>query len=277
MIERDDEDLAIEQLPAAGRADDAEAARTASSPTEPRHERAAARAEPIQVVASTERLRELGVHIQQLRTQITALPTRQLQRVEDLDARAITLTTQREQITRRIADLPQPYRRLGRERDSHSIERAHLTGALQAADRELDAVLAQRERLTRELGDPSEARAERDGLQRALSQLTQERTEIRDQLAEDEVRAPDVWAVRAFGDRPDEPRLRKEWEQGIRNVARYRLDYDVTDPHDLLGAKPRPRDQQRDWHRARQARERAARHLGRAVDDHHELAIDIMP
>ena len=201
MLERDDEDLATEQLPGAGRADDADADRAASSPREPRQEKAAARAQPIRAIASAERLRELGDHIQQLSAQVGALPTRQLQRVEDLDARAITFTTQREEITRRIDDLPQARRRLGREQDPNSVERAHLAGALQAADRELDAVLSQRERVARELGDPSEVRAERDGLQRALTQLTREHTEILDELAEREVHSPSAWAARALGSR----------------------------------------------------------------------------
>ncbi len=138
MLERDDEDLAIEQLPGAGRADDAEVA-GASSARAPRQEQAAARAEAIPAIASAERLRDLGDRIGRLRTQVGALPTRQLQRIEDLDARAIRLTTQREQITQRIDDLPQPRRRLGRERDPNVVERTHLTDASQAADRELDA------------------------------------------------------------------------------------------------------------------------------------------
>jgi len=262
MLERDDEDLAIEQLPGAGRADDAEVA-GASSARAPRQEQAAARAEAIPASASPERMRELGDRIQQLRTQVGALPTRQLQRIEDLDARAITLTTQREQITQRIDDLPQPRRRLARERDPNVVERTHLTNASQAADRELDALLAQRNRVARELGDPSEVRAERDGLQRALTQLTREHTEIRDELAEREVQAPGAWAGRALGERPAEPRLRKEWEQGVRQGARYRLQYDVTDLDNPLGVQPKQPEQQRDWQRAYEALDRSARRLGR--------------
>jgi hypothetical protein len=59
MLERDDEGLAIEQLPGAGRADHADADRAARSPREPRPEQAAARAQPIQATAGAQRLREL--------------------------------------------------------------------------------------------------------------------------------------------------------------------------------------------------------------------------
>jgi conjugative relaxase-like TrwC/TraI family protein len=274
MLERDDEDLAIQQLPDASQADDTDADRAASSPREPRQGQAATRAQPTPAIASAERLRELTDHIQQLRAQDGALPTRQLQRIEDLDARAITLTTQREQIKRRIDDLPQPRRRLGREQDPHAVERAHLTSALQAASHELDAVLSQRERLARELGDPREVRADRDGLPRALTQLTREHTEIRDELAEREIHTPGAWATRVLGERPSEPRLRNEWEHAVRQAARYRLQYDISHPNDPLGAKPHPQEQQGDWQRARDAIDRSARRLGHNA---HDFPIEICP
>ncbi|MGA2455742.1 MAG: MobF family relaxase [Solirubrobacteraceae bacterium] len=274
MLERDDEDLAIEQLPGAGRADDADAARAAGSPREPRHEHTAARTEG-PMIASADLLHELEDRIQQLRTQVGALPMRQLQRIEDLDARAITLTTQRGQITRRITDLPQPRRRLGREQNPNPVERAHLTGALQAANHELDALLAERQRLARELGDPSEIRAERDGLQRTLSQITREHTAILDELAEREVRAPSAWAERALGQPPADTRLRNEWEEGVRYVARYRLQYDVSDPNDPLGTHPEPGDRQHDWQRARQALDRRVQHLTCNLEPEREVDLQI--
>lgn len=138
-------------------------------------------------------------------------------------------------------------------------------------------MLTQRARLAQELGDPSEVRSERDGLQRALTQLIREHTEVRDQLAEREVHTPRPWAQRTFGERPTDPQLRKEWEQGIRQAARYRIQYDVTDSDDPLGAEPRQREQQRDWQRAREALDRGARRLGCDMDTEHELSIDIGP
>jgi hypothetical protein len=277
MLERDDEDLAIDQLPGAGRADNAKVASPETNARVPRQEQGATRAEAIPATASAERLHELRSGVKRLRTQVAALPTRELQRVEDLNARAITLTTQCEEITQRLEKLPQTRWRLGREQDPNPVERAHLTSALQAAEREIDALLNQRVRLTRELGDPSEVRSERDGLQRALTQLTREHTEVLNQLAEREVDAPGPWAQRTLGERPDDPQLRKEWEQGIRQVATYRLQYEVTDSDDPLGAKPRQQEQQRDRQRAHNALDRSARRLGRDVDVDHDLGIEVGP
>ncbi len=247
MLKRDDEDLAIEQLPGAGRADDPDLASARTHATEPPQEQAAARGEPTPASATPALLRERRERIEQLQAQLAALPTRELQRIEDLDARALTLTSQREQLTGRLAGLPEPHRRLGREQDPHAIERAHLTSALQANERELDAVLTQRDGLERELGDPSEARAEREGLERDHP-TNHEHTALRNELAERELRNPAAWVKTTFGERPDQPAQRNAWENGVRHAARYRAQYDITDSAEALGPRPEQRGaQQRDW------------------------------
>jgi hypothetical protein len=69
-----------------------------------------------------------------------------------------------------------------------------------------------------------------------------------------------------FGERPDRPAQRDAWEKGVRHAARYRVQYDITDPTEALGPKPEQRGgQQRDWERARGAIGRAERRLGREV------------
>ncbi len=131
MLEREDEDLAIEQLPGPGRTDDPDLAGVRAHAAGPPQEHAAARAEATPpATAPPARLRELRERLERLQAQLAALPTRELQRIEDLDARALRLTTQREQLAQRLAGLPEPRRRLGREQDPHAIERAGLTSAL---------------------------------------------------------------------------------------------------------------------------------------------------
>ena len=210
MVERDDEDLAIEQLPgaapepAAGRADDPQLVSGRTVAAEPPQEQAAARAEPATPAApSTERLRELVGRMEQFRAQLAALPTRQLQRIEDLDARILTLSNQRAQLAERLADLPEPQRHRGREQDPNAVERAFLEGAVQANEREDDAVLEQRTRLEREIGDPAEARAERDSIRLALNRDVREHKALSKELAEHERNTPDEHARTNSKDRDE--------------------------------------------------------------------------
>jgi AAA domain len=275
MLVRDDEDLAIEQLPGTGRVGNPEIADAGRTAETPRREQAAERAETTPATASAARLRDLGHRIQQLRIQAEALPTRELLRVEDLDGRAATLTSQRELLTRRLGELPQPRRRFGRTQDPSVAERAHLSNASEATDRALDTVLTQRALLARELGDPSEACAERDRLQRVLTQLTRGHTEIRNELAERELHIQRPWIQQAFGERPENPRHSETWENGVRLMARYRLQYDIPDSSDALGPRPVSREQQRDWERAHQAIARAARRLGRETENERNANLGI--
>ena len=122
MLERDDEDLAIDQLAAAGRADDPQLAqRPAPQPDAPQEE-AARRAEPRVLNAERAPLAELSARLERLRAQLAALPTTELARVEDLDARAIELTERRDTVRAALERLPAPrQRRLGRGGDPHLV------------------------------------------------------------------------------------------------------------------------------------------------------------
>lgn len=192
MSERDDEDLAVEQLPAktqsAGRPDDPELTRPRTPTKEPLQEHAAGRAEPNQPEPqpTATRLAELREQIEQLKAQQAALPARELRRIDDLETRANTLESKRKQLTERLAALPEPTRRWGREQDPNAIERAHLQTALQATERELTTTLADRTRRELDLGaNPAEARAERNALKHALANLTREQRTLEAQTPTD--------------------------------------------------------------------------------------------
>jgi chromosome segregation ATPase len=272
MLERDDEDLAINQLPAACRASDLEVSDAGRLPADAHQEHSAARAEPTPVAAaSPARLQELRETIDKLRSQLEALPTRKLQRIDDLDARLITLRTQRERLAQNLAELPEPRRRFGHQEDTHATERAHLTSALEAGERELGTALTQRNRLEHELGDPGEIRSERDGLKRALAESVRELTDIRNDLTEQELKTPNSWVLDTFGERPDEQHARTAWESGVREAAGYRVQYDITDSSYPLGPRPESREQQRDWERAIKATERSERQLGRGTATERDL------
>ncbi len=192
MTERDDEDLAIEQLPAktpgAGRPDDPRLTGPSTPTNEPPQEHAAARAEPNQPEPppSTARLAELRERVAQLKAQQAALPARELRRIDDLEARATTLEAKREQLTERLAALAEPTRRWGREQDPEAVERAHLQTALEATERELTTTLTDRTRHEHDLGaNPAEARAERNALKQALANLTREQRTLEAQTPTD--------------------------------------------------------------------------------------------
>jgi hypothetical protein len=132
-------------------------------------------------------------------------------------------------------------------------------------------MLGERSRLAGELGDVSEMRAERDGLEHAISQTIGEQTAARDELVERELKAPGAWVRDTFGGRPDGLRAGEMWEHGVRLAARYRVEHEITDPSDALGPRPEQRGQRRDWERARKAIARDQRRLGRDV----ELDVDL--
>jgi hypothetical protein len=68
-----------------------------------------------------------------------------------------------------------------------------------------------------------------------------------------------------FGERPDGPWAREQWEDAVRRVARYRAQYEITDPSDALGPRPETQEQRHDWKSAREAIGHAERQLGRDV------------
>jgi hypothetical protein len=267
MRERDDEDLALEQLPPAGAADDPQLTLAFDHAHEPAQEHAAARAEPVPLPVSIERLCANHARLDALRAQHAALPLRALRNLEHLDTQARETSALRDELTRELAALPEPTRRLGCTRDEHAAQRASLSAAIDGHDRQHDELLNRRTRLGRELGDPEQIRSERDGLDRAISNTEREQTQLRAELAERELHAPSEWVQRTLGERPADPHQRSAWDDGARTPARYRLDHQITDPASPLGPEPeRGGQDQRDWQRADDAIARTARQLGR---DHH--------
>ena len=122
------------------------------------------------------------------------------------------------------------------------------------------------------LGDPEQIRAELDGLDRAITQLEQERNAILDQLTDRELHAPGEWARELLGERPAGSRGHA-WDDALRRVARYRLDHAITDTTDPLGPEPADERHARQWQRAHEAVERVERGLGR--EHAHDHGLDI--
>ena len=267
MLERDDEDLAIDQLPTPGSADDQQLTQTPT--TGPLQEQAAERAEPPLALGPRPRLAEMREQLERLRVQLQALPTRELTELDEVDARARTLTERRDLLRSELDRLPAPRdRRFGRGEDPYLVDRTRLSTALAGADDELERTLTQRATLGRQVGDVAGIRDERDALTNATTKLQREHTELRNELAERDVAEQPAWTREALGDRPERPSDARRWDSAARTVARYRIEYEIPAGGDPLGPPPAGQEQRADYERAQRAREELARELGRETPGH---------
>ena len=263
MLVRDDEDLAVDQIPAAGREDDpALASHRAASGTLPQ-EAAADRAQANEPTASLGRLIDLREQISRHRLVLSALPTRSLAQFDELDAKERELTIEHAEHAERLAALDPPTRRLGRVRDAHADERSFLITALEMDERALSEVRAERTRLQRELGDPVQVRSEREGIEAAIDQLQQDYDQGGDMLADRLLDRRPRWLIDALGDRPEHARESETWDRAARSLAAFRLDHGISDSRTALGSEPSLGDMHRHaWDQANALLGRAQRQLG---------------
>ena len=77
-----------------------------------------------------------------------------------------------------------------------------------------------------------------------------------------------------LGERPAGSRS-EDWDTAVRRVARYRIEYEITDQADALGPEPRDHHQAGQWHRAHETVERAERRLGREQTHDRDHGLDI--
>jgi hypothetical protein len=266
MLERDDEDLAIDQLVEAGRADDPQLTQPAVEPLQEQTPEGPEMAFPAVGRAALSELRD---QIDRLRSQIESLPRVELDQLDELDTRARELTERRDAIASSLERLPlPPERRFGRREDPHLVDRTRLASALAGVEDQLERVLTQRARLGRQLGDVSAIGHERDALTAALRTLEQQHTDVRNELADREVQRRPQWARDQLGERPDRPADAQRWERAARTIARYRIEYEIPNSDAALGPDPARAEQRRAYEQASLARERLARELGREATEH---------
>ncbi len=123
---------------------------------------------------------------ERLRAQLDGMPGQQLRRMDDLQARASTLSEQRKEIATRLAGLPEPRTRFGREHDRHGAERANLRTALEANKQALERALGELGRIKCDLGEPERLRTEHDRLTKTLREHRHEQAKTREQTIERE-------------------------------------------------------------------------------------------
>ena len=271
MLVRDDEDLAIDQLAAAGRADDPQLAHAG---VEPLLERATARAESPSDPPVRSALGELRDQLERLRAQLAALPTAEIESLDALDARARALTERRDLLRGELERLPMSReRRFVRNQDPHVVDRTRLTSALAGTEDQLERTLTQRATLARELGDPAAIREERDGLTSTIDTFAHQHTELRNQLADLEVQRRPQWTRDALGERPERTTDAESWDRAARTLARYRIEHETPEHADPLGTRPADPQHRDDYERALRARDQLAHQLGRQTTGH-ELDVD---
>jgi conjugative relaxase-like TrwC/TraI family protein len=260
MLERDDEDLAIDQIATPGRADDPQLAPQTYVDGDPLQEQPARRAEPPTPGSPRTSLTDLREQLAQLHAQLAALPTRELDRLDELDREARDLTARRDKVRAGLERLPAPReRRFGRSEDPHLAERTRLSSTLGGLDVQLERTLTARATLARQLGDIEPVRAERDGLVSAIDETRSEHTQLLDRLVQRELSQSPLWARDALGERPVRRTAAERWDRASRTLARYRIEYEIgAEATDPLGPRPASGDQRRDYERAREqlARER---------------------
>jgi hypothetical protein len=192
MLERDAEDLAIEQLPLAGHADDPQLTLAEQIVADPVQEQSAARRDLKTGPPSRRAIAELEESLERLHGQRRALPGHKLKQFDDAEARISRLASERDHLLQTLRALPPPppRRLLGLRPDPDELERSRLVAAVSAYDGELERVLAQRADLERELGDPEQVRSERAGLDRVIEEIKGRSARMRQRLDERELEIP---------------------------------------------------------------------------------------
>jgi conjugative relaxase-like TrwC/TraI family protein len=275
MLVRDDQDLAIDQLPAAGHQDDRTLTAHRTSNGLIAQEHAASRAEPGDHGPSRKRLLDLRNQIDRLQRTLNGLPTRSLARFDALEAKARELTAQRTVHQEHLAALAPPTRRLGRIRDPDAEQRALLQTAIDLDDRALADLIEGRRELQRELGDPGQVRSERDAITNALDHLRRDHHQLRDQLAQRIIADRPEWLTSALGDQPDSLRDRAMWDRATHALTSFRLDHDIDDHASALGPQPTHAAARREWSQAAAALEQQRRQLGRPLEQDRGLDLGI--
>ena len=279
MSVRDDEDLAVAQLPtrpAAGRPDDRALQTAPRLRGDELAERGAGRAAARTPDAAVARLAELQRERQQLIAQRQALPLRELRQVDSVLAEREQVVAQRDSAAERLAQIPEPQRRaFGRSQDPHAAERARLTASVQAADQQLGALDRRAGRLQREIGPAAQIRGERDGLDRRVGELERQTRTVRDELAERQLAQAPAWARQMFGVRPEQYRRAEYYDRGVREVARYRVEHHVADETPGLGPEPHGGGDRSSWRQAQRIAEQTQRRLGRDVAPERERDVGI--
>jgi len=276
MMVRDDEDLAVEQLPmhpVAGGVDD-RVLHSAAGAVSPELGAELAERQPDRSV-TVERLVALQQQRSRLVAQRAGLPLAELRELDAIAGERERVSGQRRDLAERLQALAEPTRSLlGRPRDRHAAERARLTAGVAAADQQLAALDVQADRVARTLGSPAAIREEQAGFERRIGELEHDTRQLCDELAEREVAAQPAWARELFGEPPQQYKRAQQWDRGVRDVARYRIEHHVPNNTRGLGPEPSGGEARGHWHQAARVLEQTQRRLDVQVDRDRDLGLE---
>ena len=221
-------------------------------------------------------LGELRDQLERLRAQLEALPTAELEHLDALDTRARAVDRS-DATCCAASSTGSPRHASGASAATRTRTSSSAPGsssALAGAEDQLERTLTQRATLARELGDAAAIREERDGLTSAIDTLAHQHTDLRNHLAGQALERGSQWTRDALGERPEHPSAANSWDQAARTLARYRIDYEITEGGDWLGTRPADPQQRHDYDRAVRAYDQLAHHRERETV-RHELDFDL--
>jgi ATP-dependent exoDNAse (exonuclease V) alpha subunit len=218
MRERDDEDLALEQL------EHAELARTGDA--DPHRDRP--RAEPERKPAGLAEKHDLragtlaalaavDLELDQVRAALADPAIATAREIADLRNRLTRIETSS------LGDLkPRGLRDRGAQKQRAGQRQAQI-----------DRLHAQEAALLEHVADPAETLRHAEELREQQGQLIQRSIELHDQAVREELARNPPWLQATLGPEPEPLDLRRRWERTAREIASHRLRNGITDPNEL--------------------------------------------
>lgn len=223
MRARDDEDLALDQLP-----ESSAASRIAERSLEPQElelERGLDEASGEGVRRSSAHVRQLFEDFEEIQSQLAALPLRQAKALEQAQERSDVAARERDEQREVLKTATSP--------NDCAIAEHNLEQLAKAIERERE-----KEAKLREVVPDPAALSEQAALLRArATEIGREIGVSREAHLEAAVIAPDPHVVRALGRPPGARHERSSWEHAVRAIERYRFDHQV-ESAEVLGELP---------------------------------------
>ena len=228
MRERDDEDLALEQLHNAQLAEQHSLEPPSGEPVvgEPTIEdrRPGDAVEPTPEITSGEpqvspALEELADVRRELAELRVALEHPAIEDARHIAAARATIGAIQTEALRDSA--PRDWR----DRGAHQLRTSQR-------DRQLTDLRQREQQLLQRAPDPDAILAEAEQLRQDQSRLLHRAAELREQATTDELARRPTWLEETLGPEPAQPRARQRWEKTARQIASHRIRNDITDPTD---------------------------------------------